>query len=258
MGNFKNRTGEINLNNNGSIMKIVDYRNSDDIDVLFIEQGYIAKNKQYSHFKKGNVRSPYDKTAFGVGYLGIGKYHTTNMKKGSEKDNTKVYEIWYNVMRRCYSKRERDKFSSYENVSVCEEWHNFQNFAKWYEDNCYEIDGERMHLDKDILFKGNKVYSPEYCIIVPIRINSLFVKNDIIRGELPVGVKRTKNNRFAASLSKLDKIIRIGTFDTSEEAFEAYKQAKEQYIKEVADEYKDKIPKKLYNAMYRWEVEITD
>ena len=46
--------------------------------------------------------------------------------------------------------------------------------------------------------------------------------------------------------------------DLSEEAFKSYKTFKEKYIKQVADEYKDKIPKKLYDAMYRYEVEITD
>ena len=52
--------------------------------------------------------------------------------------------------------------------------------------------------------------------------------------------------------------ITIGTFNTPEEAFYAYKQFKENYIKEVADEYKDRIPQMLYEAMYRYEVEITD
>ena len=51
---------------------------------------------------------------------------------------------------------------------------------------------------------------------------------------------------------------KIGRFDTPEEAFYAYKQFKENYIKEVADEYKDSIPQKLYEAMYRYEVEIDD
>lgn len=36
------------------------------------------------------------------------------------------------------------------------------------------------------------------------------------------------------------------------------KEFKENYIKEVANEYKDKIPQKLYEAMYRYKVEIDD
>ena len=64
--------------------------------------------------------------------------------------------------------------------SVYEGWHNFQNFAKWYEDNYYEIEEEQMHLDKDILVKGNKVYSPDTCVFVPETINGLFVKSNAI------------------------------------------------------------------------------
>ena len=50
----------------------------------------------------------------------------------------------------------------------------------------------------------------------------------------------------------------LGLYITIEQAFSAYKNFKENYIKEVADEYKDRIPQKLYDAMYRYEVEIDD
>ena len=50
----------------------------------------------------------------------------------------------------------------------------------------------------------------------------------------------------------------LGCYETIEKAFQAYKQFKEQYIKEIADEYKDKIPKELYEAMYNWVVEWND
>jgi len=55
------------------------------------------------------------------------------------------------------------------------------------------------------------------------------------------------------------KTIYIGRFSNPKEAFyDGYKPFKENYIKQVADEYKDKIPEKLYDALYRYEVEITD
>ena len=50
----------------------------------------------------------------------------------------------------------------------------------------------------------------------------------------------------------------MGTFDTSEEAFQAYKVAKEQYIKEVADKWREQIEPRVYKAMYKYQVEITD
>ena len=71
------------------------------------------------------------------------------------------------ILERGYSKLWKEKHPTYENVYVCEEWHNFQNFAKWYYNNYYSINEERMEIDKDILYKNNKVYSPDTCIIVP-------------------------------------------------------------------------------------------
>ena len=116
---------------------------------------------------------------------------------------------------------------------------------------------------KDILIKGNKVYSPDTCVFVPSFINKLFTKNQNVRGELPVGVCFNKaNKKYQANLSvfKDGKKTKkhLGCFNTVNEAFEVYKQAKEEYIKEVADNYKDKIPVKLYEAMYSYEVDIDD
>ena len=115
-----------------------------------------------------------------------------------------------------------------------------------------------MELDKDTLVKGNKIYSPETCIFVPQRINYLFLNSGGSRGLLPLGVY-TVGKKYASRTSKNGKrSVYLGSFDTPEEAFLAYKTAKEAYIKEVADEYKDKIPKKLYDALYAYTVEITD
>ena len=120
-----------------------------------------------------------------------------------------------------------------------------------------------MCLDKDILHKGNKIYSSNTCIFVPNRINVLFTNCKKTRGNYPIGVTKNDNNRFRARCNILDdnnkiKSVHLGYFGTPEEAFNAYKIFKENYIKEVADEYKDKIPNKLYEAMYNWRVDITD
>ena len=156
------------------------------------------------------------------------------------------------MMQRCYGNENRP---TYKDVFVCEEWHNFQNFAKWFDDNYYEINDEMIELDKDILFKGNKIYSPETCVFAPQPINLLFRHAD--RGEYPIGVEyvKLKNTKkcYRAVFSQLDKY-----YLTPEEAFEFYKEHKEMYIKEVADKYKKYIPKKLYNAMYNYQVEIID
>lgn len=159
------------------------------------------------------------------------------------------------MIKRCYDIKSKDYYQyGGKGCIVCGEWHNFQNFAKWYDDNYYTIEGKNMNLDKDILIKNNKIYSPNSCIIVPDDINKLFTKNNKNRGNLPIGVTK-KGDKYIVNLHSVKY---SKSFDTPEEAFYSYKQIKEKYIKQIADEYKDRIPKKLYDAMYKWEVEITD
>jgi hypothetical protein len=250
---IKDRTGEINYNSNGSEMTIIEYNNYHDIIVEF-EGGY-KTNSGYAQFKNGKISNPYDKTFYGKGYLGEGKFKTS-----INKEHTREYDRWKSMLSRCYNPKEKEFNKSYDNVLVCEEWLCFQNFAEWYNKNYYEIEGQRMQLDKDILIKGNKIYSPENCLIVPERINILFVKNKSKRGDYPIGVHYDKrNNCFVAGYNLFKESVRVGYYNDPIDAFyKGYKPAKEKLIKEVADQYKDKIPKKLYDAMISYEVEITD
>lgn len=168
------------------------------------------------------------------------------------------------MLNRCYYEKLHEKRPTYIGCTVSEEWHNFQNFAKWYYENYYEIEGEVMCLDKDILCKGNKIYSLETCVFAPQTINLLFVKKQNVRGESPIGTSSTENGKYRVRCHMINpetsksKGEYLGVYDTQEKAFEAYKYYKEKNIKEVADYYKDKIPQKLYNGMYAYEVEIDD
>lgn len=159
------------------------------------------------------------------------------------------------MLERCYSKEFHKTHPTYKDCEVCEEWLNFQNFATWYIDNYYVVENQTMCLDKDILYKGNKIYSPDTCIFVPQEINTLFVKRNKSRGKYPIGVYYSKEkNKYRSMLGK----THLGYFDTPEGAFNVYKKAKERHIKEIADKYKCDIPKKLYEAMYEYKVDIID
>lgn len=252
MAEKKDRTNETRVNNNGEEMKIIRYGNKRDIDIQFGD-GTIVEHRHYSAFKKGQINNPFFPTVYGVGFMGIGDYKSRD-ENGKQ---TKCYTTWQNMYMRCYNPKYQEKEPTYENCSVAEEWHNYQVFAKWDNENYYEVGNERMMLDKDILKKGNKIYSPENCIYVPQSINALFIKHDKARGEYPIGVYK-KGDKFKAQLSKGNRRITLGTYDTVEQAFLAYKKAKEAYIKEVAEKYKGKIPQKLYDAMIAYEVEIDD
>jgi hypothetical protein len=174
------RSNEENYNLHGTLMKIIEYNNALDIVVEFQDEHKTKIHTSYQMFEKGKVKNPYDKTIHGVGYLGVGKY--------KRKDYKKIYDTWGDMLRRCYEPYFINKNLAYKDCYVCDEWHNFQNFAKWWEENVYNCNNERMHLDKDILCKGNKIYSPETCMIVPQKINTLFTKRDATRGKYPIGV----------------------------------------------------------------------
>ena len=242
--NFKNRVGEKYITNEGYQIEIIEYFEVSNCTVR-LEDGNVLKNKHFSSIVKGQIKNPYHKSVYGVGYLGQGNY-------GMKKD-IKLYTIWKSLIQRCYCEKYQEKYPSYKDVTITEDWKCFQNFAKWAEDN-YK---ENCALDKDILIKGNKLYSPETCCFVPHEINQLFVKSNSIRGKYPIGVFKS-GNVFLAKVKKKGKIISLGRFNTPEDAFDCYKFYKEAYIKEMAEEYKDQIDSRVYEAMYNYQVETTD
>lgn len=252
-----NRVGEKKINKYGVEIKIIEYTTEEDITVIYNNDIRTATKTTYREFKKENrLNTPYDKTICGVGYLGVGDYKATEITDGVVRP-TKEYDAWRSMLRRCYAGLEQCK--SYKDCKVCEEWHNFQNFAKWFDENYYEIEGERMQVDKDIKIKGNKIYSPDNCLIVPNRINCLFVKSTDKRGEYPIGVYMHKGRYIAqCHVTELSRQYNIGSYDNPVEAFYGYKNFKEKYIKKVADEYKDLIPRKVYECLINYKIEITD
>ena len=206
--------------------------------------------------KENKNEEMYKIRVFNKGYIGE--------EISNNYSHTISYNYWYAMLRRVYSEKQLKLKPTYKQVEVCEEWLNYTNYKQWFDKNYYTIQDQQMELDKDILDKGNKIYCPEKCIFVPHNINILFVKSNKSRGDLPIGVYfKKKNNKYCSQCNATTKEGKkynayLGLFNTPEEAFYAYKQFKENYIKEVADEYKDRIPQKLYEAMYRYEVEITD
>ena len=246
-GKFIDKTGETNMNNQGLKMTIIEYYNSGNITIKF-EDGSIRNNIQYSHFKNGQVKSLFYPTLCGVGYIGETNTHENNKP-------LKSYQCWRSMLERCYSEAYQKRQPTYKDCVVCDEWLCYANFKKWYENNVYNIE-DKLELDKDILIKGNKIYSPNNCIFVLKIINSLFSAHDR-RDNLPIGVKK-QDKGYIARIRIDGKLKYLGYYETPEKAFYIYKEAKEKEIKRVADLYKDKIPQKLYEAMYSYDVEITD
>lgn len=247
------RLEETNYNKRGSKMTIIEYYSNNDIIVEF-DNSY-KKKCTYNQFKTGSLTSPYDKTICGVGVVGL-----ENIYPNIDLEYKKSYDKWRGMITRCYNEKSLAKAPTYRDCTVSEEWLFYPNFKKWYDENYYEINNERMAIDKDILHKGNKIYSSDNCTIVPERINSIILNDRRNRGDLPVGVNYLKKEgKYRAQCNYLSYgNTNLGTFDNPIDAFYKYKEFKERYIKLTANEYKDKIPEKLYIAMINWKIEITD
>lgn len=241
---FIDRTGEFHINNQGCRMVIIEYYGSQKISVLF-EDGTIIKDVEYCQITRGTIKNNNFPSVYGVGKCTEGKY--------SYKTHSYIYNIWHSMLERCYDEKSLEVRPTYKDVVVCEDWHNFQIFAEWVEENYVQ----NFHLDKDILFKGNKIYAPLNCRFVPQEINKIFIKSNSKRGVLPIGVKQNKMC-FEACISINGKQTYLGLYKTPEEAFQVYKAAKEKYIKEMAETWKDMIDIEVYNAMYNYKVEVND
>lgn len=247
----KDRTGEKFTTRQGYEVEITNYILSGECEYQFLHDKKHIFKSSYREISTGSVSYPYHKTVCDVGYLGVGKH------EGSKDIGNKKYNTWHGLIQRSYSAKVHERKPHYKGCSVVEEWHNFQNFGDWYDENFNSDVMQNWELDKDILVKGNKVYSPETCAFVPIEINLLLTKNKARRGDYPIGVF-LDNGKFRAVVN-IDGVQKyFGSHATPEEAFKAHKEAKEKYIKEKADKWKNLIDPRVYEALYKYEVEITD
>lgn len=255
---FKQRLNENKYNNQGCLMKIIEYNNYHDIIVEFQDKYKAKVNTTYDCFYNGEIRNPYHPTTFGVGVVGA-KYPIR--VNGAD---IREYVVWNSMLCRCYDENMKKRCQTYEDVTCCEDWLYFENFYEWLHsqsnfDKWYSNDG--WHLDKDIIVKGNKDYNPDTCCLVPQSVNVLFVKREARRGEFPIGVSKN-GNKFRANCNNpfTKEQEYLGNYDMADQAFLAYKKRKENLIKQVAElEYsQDNITKACYDAMMNYEVEITD
>ena len=187
---------------------------------------------------------------YGVGVLG-GVIST-------EERSSKVYASWNNMLKRCYSTKESAQRSSYEGCYVSNNFCNYQYFKEWYNNQIgHNQDG--WDLDKDLLIKGNKVYTEDCCVLLPKELNNALTQRKTYRGEYPIGVSyKPLRNQYRARCNRFGKNVHLGWFSTVEDAFSAYKKAKETYLRDLATKWKDKIDHRAYEALMNYQVEITD
>lgn len=240
----KIEAGDVFKTNEGGSVTVIDYRGRREVVVKHNDQYEHAATVQADNLRRGKVKNPYFASVFGVGYLGVG-----DKKQAVNGKTTKTYKTWKNMLKRCYCPKTQSNNRSYIGCSVHEDWHNFQSFAEWFDDQ-YKEDG--WQLDKDLLVEGNKIYSPSTCSLIPRQINTLLIK-PIRAKDLPVGVSR-KKLLYQSQLSVCGKNIALGLYGTAIEAFTAYKTAKETYISDIANKYREVIAANVYESLINYTV----
>lgn len=173
------------------------------------------------------------------------------------------YTIWNDMLRRCHSKKLHLKFPTYSLCEVDDYFLSFTNFYNFVRSmvgfNKRDKNGKLFQMDKDILVKGNKLYSRETICFVPHEINCFVVKSNAARGKNVIGVGYHKAaKKFTAQLNVGKKLKHLGCFNSEIEAFHAYKDAKEEQAKILAEQWKDEIDPRVYKVLMNYQVEITD
>ena len=249
---YKDCVGKVCKSKSSGDFKILKYNDYGNVEIQFLKTGYEAA-VQLGHIKSGGVKDLHLASVYGIGVVG---------NKYPSRVNgvlTKEYTLWVGMLQRCYSDTYQKKHPTYIGCEVSDNFLHYEYFYDW----CQKQVGFGkcgFQLDKDLLTKGNKVYSEDTCVFIPSEINTVLIKSTASRGEYLIGVSWHKTKKgFVARVGKSKgKQEHLGCFNTELEAFNAYKEAKEAFVKEQANEWKGKIDERAYDALMSYKVEITD
>ncbi len=226
----------------------------DSLIVKFLDVHGYECSVSASDLGRGLVRNPYTRTVMGIGYMGVGDY-----TYGVDGVPTRIHRVWSRTFTRSYSDAYQDRFPTYTQCTVDSAWHCFQDFARWTE-TAVGWGNSDWELDKDLICRGNKVYGPDYCVMLPKKLNMLLIARGKSRGEHPIGVCKDAANEgwFMGSCKDITGKRLVKRFKTEDEAFIFYKNIKERIMKEHAEIYRDQIDPRAYEALVNWEILITD
>ena len=209
-----------------TVVKIISYKN---IVVKFNDDTGYQTEVNLNNLNAGRVKNPYHPNVYGMGYIGEGQYRArVNVQRTPE------YGAWYLMLQRCYDPVFHSRQPTYIGVTVCPEWLNFQNFAYWY---CNQPQYNwNFELDKDVLYPGNRIYSPMTSCLIPKEINNAFHQ---FQGYTPC------HGKFMARIN--DNYL--GIYDTPEEALNIYLVAKQSYLYELVNKWQYCISEEVQNAI---------
>lgn len=235
---------------------VTKYVNHKEVYVKFLDTGYETK-AYFGNIKKGIVKDRSVPSVLGVGIVGD---ELTKVDGSCLKE----YSLWQRLLERCYCEKFHVKYPTYLGCTASNGFKHFKIFKSWCQQQigfgCLDDKGNHFELDKDLLIKGNKVYSEDTCCFIPREINVALIYNQTKKGNHPIGVSFSKvSNKFVAYVKKGEGSREyLGCFEDVSVAFLAYKEAKEAYLKELANKWKGKIDPRVYEALIGWEINIDD
>ena len=248
---YKDCVGKVCKSKSSGDFKILKYNDRANVEIQFLNTGFETVAR-LGDIKNGEVKDCFAPSVYGVGIVG------TKYQSSVNGVQTKEYGLWKGMLKRCYSDVYKKKHPTYEDCKCSENFKSYEYFYGWCNKQI-GFDNEGWQLDKDLLVKGNKIYNEESCVFIPSEINSVLIKSTATRGEHLIGVYWNKTSKaFVARAHVNGKLKHLGSFNTEIEAFNAYKTAKEAFIKEQANNWKDKIDERAYDALMNYKVEITD
>lgn len=251
MSNLKYGVGNIFKSKNCGYFEVIGYKNCLEIEVRFVDTGYITVVRS-QNISSGSIKDRYLNSVFSVGV--IGSRFKTRTNGGAAKE----YKLWHAMLNRCYSEHALNRRETYRGCGVSDNFKSYEYFYEWC-NNQVGFNKNGWELDKDLLVKGNKVYSEEYCVFIPQELNKALTNKSRFRGLLPIGVSLYKpRGNYTVSINRFGKNTTLGYFNTPEEAFNTYKFARESYLKELANIWKDQIDPRAYESLINYEVDIDD
>lgn len=245
-GSRRIEVGDVFNTKEGDKVEVVEYVKATKIVVKHRYRGHFT-SVSADRLRKGMIKNPYWPSVFGVGYLGVGEHKTSEGGR-----HTPHYKSWQRMLQRAYCPQYQAKHPTYRGMGVCPDWHNFQTFSTWWEEQP-NAGRKGFTLDKDLIVGGNKEYGPKVCSFVPQEMNTILNDCSSARGDLPQGVSKSRKG-FRVRLNKDGKEEHLGTFPTPEIAHELYCLAKEEYVAVVALRYKGDLRTEVYNYLVNYRI----
>ena len=182
-----------------------------------------------------------------------GKFYTTHEDGKILSNHTRSCVLWNNMTNRCReNSAQRKNNTSY--IQVENHFESFDLFTDWCQEEYGYLNknphGTFWSLDKDILVPGNRIYSPDTCMFIPLTANNVLLGSDKTRGGSAIGVREhIQGNcvKWMASCRQRDGSSYLGVFFTEAEAHAAWQKSKISRLWEEASEVEDH--EKLYTAL---------